>query len=131
MDKSKSDLETRLATVESTLAQLVAPSQIFTGVIQNFNAVNATGGRGPQVNFTAALFNQLGTISILRNISRDPGSAIVIQSYTVLVPSAAGSHSYNDNDPAIVGMKVWYFIKITLTNPDEQPILVGPVQAQA
>ena len=131
IDKSKSDLETRLATVETTLGNLVSPGGIFTGVIQNLNAQNAVGGRGPQVNFTHARFNQPATVEVMRNISRDPGSATVIQIYTHLVPSGTENHSYSDNDPTIIGHTVYYWVQIVLTNPDEQPILVGPVSAQA
>lgn len=130
-DKSKSDLETRLSELETVVARLVSPGLIFTGMIENFKVANAAGAHGPQINFTHANFNQLATIAILRNISRDVGSAVTIQSYTHLTPSGPIPHTYSDNDPAVVGKKVFYWIQITLTNPDEAPILIGPFPAQA
>ena len=131
MPNAKSDLETRLSDLESQMARLVAPSQIFTGQITEFKGTPASGGRGPQLSFTMGNFNQLAEVSILRNVSRDPNTAKTMQTWTHLSPSSTDFHSWNDSDPSIVGTKPFYWVEVNLTNPDAAPMFFGPIQVQA
>lgn len=106
--------------------------QYFESPITRFYATTGAANTGPQIIFRVAFTKGIQNIQILRNVSKDPGSAKLLQTLT-MAPEATGAVqpgrdiSFHDSDPATFGKTMQYFIKIVPLHKNFGPIVLKPI----
>jgi hypothetical protein len=84
-----------------------------------------------QIDFAIASLEGLDSIILLRNFSRDPGSAKTLNAWSRDSLNALDSNlygfSYSDADPALLGQKAYYWVRVVpQSSPKATSYLVGP-----
>jgi hypothetical protein len=106
----------------------IALATQVTNLQVTFNAQT----KAAEVTFLITSLLGLARIQLLRNLSRDPGSARVMQEWSYeSLNSGPGqtfpiSAAYTDGDQAIIGQKANYWLKIVPASDPENAQLVGP-----
>jgi hypothetical protein len=106
--------------------------QYFESPVLRFYTTTGAANTGAQVIFRVAFTKGVQGIQILRNVSKDYGSAKLLQTYP-MAPQATGAVqpgrdiSYHDSDPSTFGKTVNYFLKVLPLHENFQPIVEGPV----
>lgn len=117
------DLNLRLSVIEQK-------GTYFRNPTKNFIATNGPGNYGAKVTFQIYLTTGVQSVEILRNTSRDFGSAVVLQSYNISELTANKPIAYYDHDKAIippaVPLSVYYWIRAIPYPSKFQPIVEGP-----
>jgi hypothetical protein len=117
------DLNLRLSVLEQK-------GQYFRNPVKAFIATNGPAGYGARISFQIYLTKGLQSIEILRNTSRDFGSAVVLQSYSISEVAINKPISYYDHDKAIIPPAVpspaYYWIRSIPYPSKFQPIVQGP-----
>lgn len=117
------DLNLRLSVIEQK-------GQYFRNPVKAFIATNGPGALGARVSFQLYLTKGVQSVEILRNASRDFGSAVVLQSYNISELTANKPIAYYDHDKAIIPaaapLSVYYWIRAIPYPSKFQPITQGP-----
>lgn len=117
------DLQLRLSVLEQK-------GQYFRNPIKAFIGTNGPGAFGAKVSFQVYLTRGVQSVEILRNTSRDFGSAVVLQSYNISELTANKPIAYYDHDKAIIPasapLSVYYWIRAIPYPSKFQPIVQGP-----
>lgn len=106
--------------------------QFFESPIARFFATTGAANTGPQLTFRAVFSKGIQSIQLLRNVSRDPGSAKLLQSYP-MAPIATGNAqinrdiTYKDTDASVFGKTVYYFLKVVPLHENFSPIIHGGI----
>jgi hypothetical protein len=104
----------------------------FQNPVSKFLATTGAANTGPQITLRIAITKGVQSIQLLRNVSRDPGSAKILTSYQVAPPAAGAVQinkdtTYHDSDPSIFGRTVYYFLRIVPLHTSFAPLLQGPL----
>lgn len=125
-----------ILTTRSNLVTRVGRMQ--TAPVTNLQAKSNTKTKGAQVTFEVLSLQGIEMFVLLRNFSRDPGSAIVLHSWPRLslltTPEVFPLRvTYGDSDQALAGQKVFYWVKVVPASNRTQSnsLLVGPQQLDA
>lgn len=106
--------------------------QYFASPVSRFFGTTGAANTGAQITFRVAFTKGVQGIQILRNVSKDPGSAKLLQSYA-MQPQATGEVqpgrdiSYHDSDPSTFGHTVYYFLKVVPLHLNFAPIVHGGI----
>lgn len=122
---------------QKTISDLVRVSgsqevqgRMITTPITNLQAVPDATTNGAQVSFTVLSLLGISSFVLLRNFSRDPGSAKQLNVWTaqsMLGRTLPTTITYTDADQSIAGQQVYYWIRVVPgSNPLTGAILVGP-----
>ena len=122
-----SDLQPQIDELVSRVDRIAPSSTVFQGVIDKFTVTPGRGGRNAQITFHVKTLTGLASLTILRNISRDLGTAVALASYTYLTLTAGETVTYTDSDASVIGKNLFYWVKATPLNPSAQPVYVGPL----
>lgn len=106
--------------------------QFFESPVSRFFATTGAANTGAQITFRVVFTKGVQGVQILRNVSKDPGSAKLLQSYAT-APEATGELqpgrdiTYHDSDPSTFGHTVYYFLKVVPLHKNFSPLLHGGI----
>jgi hypothetical protein len=120
----------RIDDVEQQIDYINPRGKLASETVTNLKAIFSTASNCAQITFAVVSLLGLDSLVLLRNTTRDPGTAQTLQSWGRTSLNAMGSQpivSYSDADPAIVGKVAYYWVKVVpVTNPEALSYLVGP-----
>lgn len=115
------DIEQRLDSVAPRSPRIDANS--IGGFVVTYNDATL----GTSVAFTVASVAGMSSLQLKRNFSRDPGSAVVLQSWGAGGLSDGQQLKYDDNDPSLrANQSIYYWIDCIAFQVPEENITVGP-----
>lgn len=97
------------------LRRLDPQGKSFSTLVGSLTAARDIKSGGAQITFTLSSTLGVKSLVLMRNTSLDPGSAQILQAWTAdSLSSVSGlqGFTYSDADPAIVGQKVSYWVKV-------------------
>lgn len=120
---------------EDSLRRLDPQGTSFATLVGSLSAVRDIKSGGAVVAFTLSSVLGVDSLVLMRNVSLDPGSAQVLQSWSagaLSTISGLQGFTYADVDPSIVGQKVSYWVKVVpgASNSDAAR-LIGPQTVDA
>jgi hypothetical protein len=116
-----SDTRLRLDVIDQRGVKISDP-------VQTFNAQAVTPATGGQVTFQAFQTQGIDRIEVLRNISRDIGSATLLQTYPTNQLQLNRPIQTNDPAPFPTGTVLYYWLRAVPVHTKFQPIVHGPFQ---
>lgn len=127
-----------VTVIENKLAQLVKVGRVNPVPLGNLAAKSDIRTRGAQISFEVVSLEGIDHFVLMRNFSRDPGSAQIIKTWPVgslkttpqILPVAL---RHVDNDPAIGGKIAYYWVKAVPASGRTQgnEVVSGPQQFDA
>jgi hypothetical protein len=128
------DVEQFVATATEKLRRLDPEGTHVDHQITGFQAARNAAG-GARVTFVVKALKNVHSVALLRNISKDPGSAKIISTWPeeVLEPTA-GNVLYVDADSTLAQFDVYYWLRVFPRSYQARsafkntPILHGPVK---
>lgn len=128
----------QIDTLHNNIAQVIQVGRMAPVPLGNLAAKSDLMTRGAQVTFSAVSLEGVDHFVLLRNFSRDPGSAQTIKTWPVgslkttpqVLPVAL---QHVDNDPAISGKKAFYWVKAVpvSTRTQGNEFISGPQEFDA
>lgn len=105
----------------------------FNNPVSLFKATVGAANTGAQITFQISSAKGVQQLQLLRNVSKDPGSAKVLTTYQTSPQSAGDAYAnqtttYHDSDPSTFGKTVFYFLKVLPLHTKFVPYINGPVQ---
>lgn len=106
--------------------------QYFASPVSRFFVTVGAANTGAQVVFRVVFTKGVQNIQILRHVSKDWGSAKLLQSYA-MAPEATGEVqpgrdiTYHDADPSTFGHSVYYFLKVVPLHKNFEPLIHGGI----
>ncbi len=128
---------TREDRLDNALNRLDRSGRMYPAPVTNLTITGDPRTRGVQVTFSILSLEGIDSFVLLRNFSRDPGSAKVMHVWTrnqmltgkrQTFPIFA---TFADADPAIAGQVVYYWIKTVPARDRSGALLDGPVSYDA
>lgn len=116
-----SDSRLRLDTIDQRGIAVTDP-------VQTFVAKAVTPATGAQVTFQAYQSQGIDRIEVLRNTSRDIGSAAVLQTYPANQLQLGRPIQTSDAAPFNTGSTLYYWLRAVPVQSKFQPIIHGPFQ---
>ena len=124
--------------VTSTLKRLERVGRMHPVPVSNLKASSDIKTRGAQVHFEVRSLEGVDSFVLMRNFSRDPGSADIIHTWPAVSLKATPQRfplalHYADADPAIAGQVAYYWIKAVpvSTRTQDNVFLSDPQQFNA
>lgn len=122
-----------VSRIQHSLDQVIQVGRMVPVPVANLAATSALMTRGAQVSFLVTSLQGIDHLVLLRNFSRDPGSAKQIHVWPAAsLASTPQTYPINlqhtDADPAIAGQKAYYWVKaVPVSNTTTQnTFLSGP-----
>jgi len=123
----------KIDVVENNLRQVVQVGRMLPVPLTGLTASSGILTRGAQVGFKVTSLQGVDSFVLLRNFSRDPGSAQIIHTWPASTLVATPQRfplnlQYMDADPAIAGQKAYYWVKAVPVSNQTVPntFMVGP-----
>lgn len=113
------------------LARLRHRGGILQAAVSNFVLAMDAASHGVQASFSIWTLQGISSFCLLRNTTRDPGTAKVVFNATrdtlITTPQTFPiNETVTDADTAIAGQPVYYWIKIVPAADTEAPVFIGP-----
>lgn len=116
----------RISDIHLRLDVLEQRGQFFRNPVNSFLATNGPANLGVRITFRLYLNRGIEAVEILRNTARDYASASVLQTYAVSTLTLNKPVTYYDHDKDLVGLTVYYWIRVIPKPSKFAPIVQGP-----
>ncbi len=113
------DIDRRISAIEHRELFVANP-------IENFTVSASATTDGAQIAFDLAVIAGISMVQVLRNFSRDRGSAKVLASWTAQQVGLRRTMSFSDSDPELAGKTAYYWIEAIPYNPALPALYQGP-----
>lgn len=119
---SSKSQQRQIDSLKNSINQVVKVGRMQPVPLTGLQAFSNLKTRGAQVSFQVTSLQGVDSFVLMRNFSRDPGSAQIMHVWTAAslktTPQTYPLNlQYTDADPAIAGQKAYYWIKaVPLSN---------------
>lgn len=117
----------RWRDAQDKLARLEVSGPGFSLQVDLFQVVAGNSGKGAQVSARVVSWVALDNIAVIRNLSLDPGSANLLETFPASTLKRGGIITFSDQDAQVTSSAVYYWLKATPQNKSLQSQLLGPV----